>query len=82
MSNKKSFSDDTDVFAALGAVEEKTKKTNKAIVAIDTDCERMTFFLPKTIKKALKSRVYNSEDPNEKNMSAIVRLALEQYLGM
>ena len=79
---KKNFSDDTDVFAALDAVEINSRKANRTVIVSDAECERMTFFLPKTLKRALKSRVFNSEDPSEKNMSAVVKIALEQYLNI
>ena len=60
-------------FAAKGAV--------KNVSSDDEELITKTFRITKSLHRALKIRSATSNDPKEKDISAIVRTALERYLA-
>ena len=62
----------------------KYRETKDAANNVSGDGEELitkTFRITKSLHRALKIRSATSNDPNEKDISAIVRTALEQYLS-
>lgn len=72
----------SDVKKTPEQLESKLSPTEQDKDVIQEEFTRASLYLPKSLLKAVKLKTIESDDPDHKTISSIVRAALKQYLQL